>query len=140
MGMTKLELLLQHYSDGPLQIDADQCRSEWKQLRELLQRHQTLRSEGKMQALAKFLLLDANLFPEMSKLMVRACVLPVSTADCERGFSCMNRIVTAQHNRLKTITIDRLIRISIQGPLIEHFKFDQAVEKWVRLGPHRLHV
>ena len=28
-GNDKLECLLQHYSDGPLQIDSDKCRVEW---------------------------------------------------------------------------------------------------------------
>lgn len=59
-GDNKLELLLQHYSNGSHQIGADQCRSEWKQLWKLFQRHQTLMSKGKMQDLAKFLLLDDN--------------------------------------------------------------------------------
>ena len=99
---------MQHYSDGPLLINAEECRSEWSQLRELLQTQEALQSGGKMQDLVKFLLLDTSrhLFPEISKLVVHACVLPVSTADCERGFSCMNRIFTSQRNRLKTETID----------------------------------
>ena len=118
---------------APFQINADLCRSEWKQLREVLQRQQELRSDGRMQDLSQFLLRDTNqdLFPEMCKLIVRACVLPMSTADCERGFSCMNRIVTAQRNRLKTVTIDYLIRVSVQGPPIEQFNFDHAIDKWV---------
>ena len=111
-------------------------------MRELLQRQKALRSDGKMQDMVTFLLLDTSrdLFPETPKLLVRACILPVSTADCERGLSCMNRIVTVQRNRLRTVTIDRLIRYFVQGPHIEHFNFDQVADKWVCLGPHRLHV
>ena len=100
-------------------------------MRELLQRQQALRSDGKMKNLVTFLLLDTSrdIFPETSKLLVHACILPVSTADCERVFSYMNRIVTTQCNCLKTVTIDHLIRLSVQGPHTEHFNFDQAVDK-----------
>ena len=81
--------------------------------------------KGKCRIWLSFLLLDTSrdLFPEISKLVVRACVLPIHTADCERGFSCMNRIVTVQRNRLKTVTIDRLISVSVEGPPIEQFHF-----------------
>nr|CAD7604430.1 unnamed protein product [Timema genevievae] len=39
--------------------------------------------------------------------------LEVSTASCERGFSCHNRLKTAYRNSLKTETLDDLLRIYV---------------------------
>ena len=71
-----------------------------------------------------------TLYPALSKLFSIALVLPVSTADCERGFSTMKRIKTVPRNRLSTATLDHLISISAEGPALDEFDFDQAVVKW----------
>ena len=42
----------------------------------------------------------------------------------------MNRIKTDQRNRLKTLTLDKLIRLSTEGPNIGSFDFDAAVSVW----------
>ena len=39
-------------------------------------------------------------------------VLLVSTACCERGFSCMSRIKTQYWSRLDPVTLDSLLRVS----------------------------
>ena len=43
-------------------------------------------------------------------------VMPVCTACCERGFSCLNRIKTDTRTRLEVKTVDSLMRILIDGP------------------------
>ena len=40
----------------------------------------------------------------------------------------MNRIKTDLRNRLKTSTLDCLMRISIEGPCIAQFNFERAVD------------
>ena len=45
-------------------------------------------------------------------------MLPIATADCDRGFSAMNRIKTVTRNRLKTNTLEQLMFISIKGPYL----------------------
>ena len=77
---------------------------------------------------------------QLQALSIRALLLPVSTADCERGFSCMNRIVTPLRNRLKTENIDKLVRLSAEGPEVHEFDFEKAISKWTNLGPHRINV
>ena len=42
--------------------------------------------------------------------------MPVSTADCERGFSKHNLINTRIRARLKTENVDTLMRMSIDPP------------------------
>ena len=79
------------------------------------------------------------LFPALSKLLVRGLVLPIATADCERGFSAMNRIKTVPRNRLKTNTLEQLMFISIEGPSADRFDFGRAADKWGGLHHRRIH-
>jgi hypothetical protein len=69
-----------------------------------------------------------------------AHILPVSTADCERGFSTMKRIKTAPRNRFKTQTLDMLIRISSEGPEITQFNFDNAAIVWGSKTNRKIHI
>ena len=55
-----------------------------------------------------------------------ALTLPVSNADAERGFSCINRVKTKLRNRLTLCSLDNLIRISIEDPE-KDFDFEAAV-------------
>ena len=75
----------------------------------------------------------SSLHPSFSKLSSVALILPVSTADCERDFSTLKRIKTAPRNRLKTQTLDMLIRIPSEKPEITNLlkiNFDNAATVW----------
>ena len=74
----------------------------------------------------------------LSKFAQIALALPVSNADSERGFSCMNRVKTQLRNRLSVSSLDTLLRISIEGPDISHFDFSSAVTKWSSLRIRRI--
>ena len=53
------------------------------------------------------------MYPQLAKLASIAALVPVSTAECERSFSTMNRVKTALRNRMKTSTFDSLMRIKV---------------------------
>ena len=72
------------------------------------------------------------LYPFLSKFSQIALTLPVSNADAERGFSCMNRVKTERRNRLTVSSLDTLLRISMEGPE-KDFDFDAAISKWSAL-------
>ena len=55
-------------------------------------------------------------YPLLSKLAGCALSLPVSNAECERGFSAMKHTKTTLRNRLATRSIDALLHISLNGP------------------------
>lgn len=65
--------------------------------------------------------------------------IPVSTAECERGFSCMNRVLTESRNRLDISTLSSLMFISILGPPIEKFNPAVYVSNWLNRGRHSAH-
>ena len=74
----------------------------------------------------------------MSTLITIALIIPVSTASCERGFSAINRIKTKLRNRLLTPTVDTLLRISIEGPLIDQFDFTRSLDHYKSIKEHRI--
>lgn len=63
-------------------------------------------------------------------------IYPVSTADCERGFSVMNLQQTDLRNSLATETVSNLLMISINGPALEFWQPRPYVVKWLQNG-HR---
>lgn len=73
---------------------------------------------------------------ELTDLHRRLTVLPVSSAECERGFSCMNATHTPQRNALDITTMRELLFIKVNGPPLAHFPADRYVSKWIKAGRH----
>ena len=82
----------------------------------------------------------SSLYPTLSKLASITLTLPISTANCERGFSTMNRIKTDPKNQLETFTLDMLIRLSSEGPSLKTSDFDAAVNVWAQKIKRRISV
>ena len=53
-----------------------------------------------------------TLFPQLLVLM-QISSIPMTSVDCERGFSAMNRIKTKTRNKLSNFVLDHLMRISL---------------------------
>ena len=58
-------------------------------------------------------------------------MLVVSTADCERAFSCMNETLTATRNTLAVDTLSSLMSLSVCGSPTSEFKPEQYVTSWL---------
>jgi len=69
-------------------------------------------------------------------LMQRISLLPVSSAECERGFSCMNINNTAVRNRLAIDSLSALIFIKSNGPHPTVFNPGPYVERWLKEDRH----
>ena len=72
-------------------------------------------------------------FPNMMKLGHLAISSPVHTADCERGFSAQNRILTPLRNRLTPENQDLLIRVMLHAkkePEADSEILERAFEDW----------
>ena len=61
-------------------------------------------------------------------------VIPISSAQCERGFSAQKRIKSDVRSSLSVTTTEDLIRISMEGPEVEYFDPSPAVAAWLRNG------
>jgi len=77
---------------------------------------------------------------QLTMLAIIGALVPVSTAECERAFSSMNRIKTEIRNRLKTSTLDCLMRISIKGLPLAEFNFERAADIWAGMRNRRLSI
>ena len=58
--------------------------------------------------------------------------LPVSSADCERGFSTMNIVCNDTRNRLTVEHISNLMFISLLGPPVKEFDPEPYVKEWLK--------
>lgn len=71
-----------------------------------------------------------DMFPNLSKLAAIGLLMPMSTVDCERGFSALSRIKTDARNHLSSRTLNSLMPNAIEGPPIEEFPFDCTCDIW----------
>lgn len=65
---------------------------------------------------------------------VRILTLPMSTASCERGFSCMKRVMSDWRSSLNTETLSMLMYLSIEGPEPDGYNSALAVQRWWEEG------
>ena len=93
-------------------------------------------------------------FPNLSKLAAIALVLPVSSVECERAFSFMNRSVSGCYlrslrpHRIKTIPRNRMKNDLLNWPMIlaihvpdrKKFNYNAAVDYWAARWNHRVKV
>ncbi|XP_069105690.1 uncharacterized protein [Argopecten irradians] len=56
--------------------------------------------------------------------------IPASSAECERGFSCMKEVKTAYRNRLSSTAMSDLMAVQLLSPGIEQFTPTPAIHKW----------
>lgn len=80
----------------------------------------------------------ANMFPKVTSLYEFVATLPLSTADCERGFSLMNIVKTDLRNRLSIKHLSNLMLINLEGGVSNQFAFKQAFNEWCVAKPRRI--
>ena len=138
-GKSAIVILTDHFN---VSIDKTRLENEWMSFKHILLSEF---SDSKpsdhdvMSALADSRTLS-SLYPSLAKIASIALTIPISTASCERGFSTMNRINTTLRNRLTSDSMDKLIRISSEGPSLEDFDFDKAVDMWSSKCNRRIKV
>jgi len=68
------------------------------------------------------------LYPNMAQLSAIALTIPVSSVNCERDFSGMNR--TDLRNRLQGKSLTACLRIKINGPPVADLDYSKALEEF----------
>ena len=77
-------------------------------------------------------------YPSVAVAAERLLVSPVSTVDCERGFSKMNLIKTDIRNKLNINNLQNIMRISMHDSDEHSFKFEEAFSKWAAKKARRI--
>ena len=62
--------------------------------------------------------------------------IAVSTAECERGFSCMNWTVSDTRNSLAIPTVSSLMFLKLVGPPLHQFQPLLYGKRWLAKGHH----
>ena len=140
-GNDRLAILESKYSQNEYpDIDATAARLEWGKLKTTMfeaYRGNTLRKFLQDLAFNNTL---RDLFPQLSRLASIVLIIPVSTAECERCFSSMNRIKTDLRNRLNTSTLCQIMRTVLEGGELENFDFVKAAEIWSVMRHRRISI
>ena len=79
---------------------------------------------------------DEDAFPNIHRLLLIACTLPISTAQAERFFSLMKRIKTCARSTMCEERFSDLAIIAVHYP--ERFEVDEICEAFVKAHPKRL--
>jgi len=72
----------------------------------------------------------------LATLLKRVNIMPISSAECERGFSCMNLNNTDNRGSLSIDSLSALIFIKVNGPKRADFNPSLYVEEWIKAGRH----
>ena len=111
-----------------------------KSLGNELRRWQTMWQSAEKELPSNFLLAldacDVDAFPNIHRLLLIACTLPISSAEAERSFSLMKRIKTYTRSTMSEDRFSDLAVIAMQYP--ERFEVDEICEAFVRAHPRRL--
>lgn len=76
---------------------------------------------------------DSNVKPAAIKSILSIiATYPVTSADCERGFSTMNLICTKLRNSLLVENISHLLFVSLVGPPVSKFQSEPYVIEWLK--------
>ena len=139
-GEKEIRELGEHYGIGDSPpINCDALLTEWFDMRVyMILNCQSKSMREMLPLLAKP---DGSLsiaYPNTSKLAQIGLLLPISTVDCERAFSTMRRIESRLRSEMSNATLNHCMRISFEGPCMEEFDFNTAIETWSNLKKRRI--
>ena len=137
----KLQLLIDHYGPHSV-IDSEITKTEFQTFNSVVAANPDLKQlnmRDLMHHVVKTPEFSA-MFPNLFKLAAIGLLLPVTTVDCERGFSTLSRVKTKLRNRLSNKTLNHLLMISIEGPHPTEFPYDVACDTWAQMKQRRINV
>ena len=74
----------------------------------------------------------------ISQLLAQIALFPASSAEVERVFSTMNTIKTPIRNCSITSTMDNLIRLSMDGDVMDKWDPILAALTWISMGNRKI--
>lgn len=119
-----IELLIAHYRLP----DAARCRQDFLAFKHFVVGHKDRCSFADF---CKLLINEHHdEFPDFANFACIAIVIPLNSASCERGFSAQNNIKTNSRSRLGDDQVERLMKISVNGPHFAQFDYTDAKQKF----------
>ncbi len=132
-GVNEIDTLLKWYQDILLKngCDISAVQAEWRLLKTLVKGQFSDKSYCSLWEVLLTKEPYCTDFQNVLHLVEIMLVLPISAAQCERGFSAQNRIKSKVRNSLHVSTLEDLIRISTEGPSLEQFDPEPCVKLWL---------
>ncbi|MEW8546312.1 MAG: hypothetical protein AB2693_22575 [Candidatus Thiodiazotropha sp.] len=127
-GVDAVCALTTNFSHQLTQLNLDKCLSEYKQYKRLVTGSYKDKSMLEMTSILAHKYSDE--LPNILLLLQCCTVIPMTTDQCERGFSTQNRIKNKLRSRLSNKCLVDLMRISEDGPELKQFNFEKALLKW----------
>lgn len=79
-------------------------------------------------------LIERKCSEKLMPLLRALCTIPISSSECERGFSQMNLIATPSRASLLTKTVSSLLFVRLVGPPLKQFDPTKYVDSWILRG------
>ena len=140
-GQSELQVLIDHY--GPHNVvHPEAAKSKLKVFNSIVAANRELKQLTSRELMTRMLNATElkTMFPNLYKLAAIGLLLPMSTVDCERGFSALSRIKTDIRNRLSSKILNNLMVITVEGPSPEEFPHEEACDKWAAWRNRRINV
>ncbi|KAI2645894.1 Zinc finger protein 862 [Labeo rohita] len=136
-GDEEVNYLVTHFASLLDEEEKKKIPQEWMDLKMWLAEHRG----SKLDCLYRDLLSENPEHLSHILLLVKLMLtLSPSTAICERGFSCMNRVKTTHRTSLQPETLNDCMQLSINGESVESFCPDKAVRFWMFSGKGSRHL
>ena len=74
--------------------------------------------------------IDPKMFPNLQKCLQLSQTIPVNTATVERGFSCMNRVISYTRTSLTTDRASDFMLLSLNKDILMKVNVDDVIKKW----------
>ena len=134
-------MLTDHYGPHSV-INGEEAKSELKVFNSVVAANSQLKQLPPRELMTHILSTTEiqAIFPNLSKLAAIGLLMPMSTVDCERGFSALSRIKTDLRNRLSSRILNDLMTITVEGPLPSEFPYEQACDIWAGWRNRRVDV
>ena len=135
-GEENLDSLKDHFAfllqRPTIAFDEQACKEEWLELK-LYYNRGGLRLPAK-EFWKEMFTNYSERFPNLLVIIELCLVMPVQTACCERGNSCLNRVMTDFRSSLDVSTVDALMFIALNGPNHSDYNATRAVARWLNSG------
>ncbi|XP_013402713.1 zinc finger protein 862 [Lingula anatina] len=134
-GDEKIEKLSEHFRRtlDNAGFKTSMCQVEWPQFKKsVLELHE--KGQDTVSFLTRMLTVHKDIYPNICALLAIVMVLPVSTADAERGFSLMKRIKTDWRASLTPSSLSNLMTVKLSKVKLDKFVPDSAYGKWLADG------
>ena len=136
-GAEEIQALADHYQSLLSEEERDNMPTEWVTLKQHVGH---FRTSPMLQVYGDLLRSPPEELQNVLILVEMMLTLSPSTAECERQFSCMNRVKTSLRNSLSQDTLQALMKIGCDGPQDTDYSPDAAVDDWLTSGSKSRHL